>query len=272
MERNRLLMIGALLAAVVVVAGGFLLGVKPRLDAASSAQATQATVSQQNRDLETSIAALKKQSEGLDAVKAELATLQESVPAGVESGALITELNKNAAASGVSLDNIAFGAAAAYTAPQSAASTSTSATATDSASPAASDSASPTATPTSTTPASPTVATSSLITASNFTTIPVTIAVQGSYAQALAFLQGLRDGDRLVLVNSITSAEATSDGSTDSTTTSTNTTTTLNWTFAGFVYALTDAATAQQAQQSTTSTAAGTSSTDGSSTDTAAGK
>lgn len=267
MDRNRLMMIAAVLAAIVVLAGGFLLGVKPQLDAASTARATEASVTAQNAQLQTSLTSLKKQYDSLDDLKSELADLKQSVPADVETGSLITELNSVAKSSQATLSNIQFGSAAAYVAPVSAAAPAAAAStgtseATASATPSPSASA---------TPVAPVATTDSLITPSNFTTIPLTVSVQGTYAQALSFLQGMRDGDRLFLVTAITSAEGSSDTGSESTTDSVNATDTINWTFGGLVYALTDAASAQDTQQSTPSTAADAASAD-SSTDTAAGK
>jgi hypothetical protein len=265
MDRNRLMMIAAVVAAIVVVAGGFLLGVKPQLDAASTARATEDSVTAQNAQLQTSLTSLKKQYDSLDDLKSELADLKQSVPADVETGSLITELNGVAKSSQATLSNIQFGSASAYVAPVAAAAP---------AAAASTGTSEATATPSpsaSATPSAPIATTDSLITASNFTTIPLTVSVQGTYAQALAFLQGMRDGDRLFLVTNITSAAGSSDTGGESTTDSVNATDTINWTFGGLVYALADADSVQETQQSTTSTAADAASAS-SSTDTAAGK
>jgi Tfp pilus assembly protein PilO len=269
MDRNRLMMIAAVLAAFVVLAGGFFLGVQPQLKSAADAHSAEVAVTAQNEKLASTLASLRAQYSKLGTKKADLADLRKTVPAGVDSGSMITELNGIAEKSGVTLSNIQFGTAASYMPPVSAAAPAT-ATAGATASPSPSATASPT--PVASTPVAPAVTTDPLITAANFSTIPLTVTIQGSYADALSFLQGVRDADRLFMINTITSAAGTS-ASGDSTTDAANAAPdTLNWTFGGLVYALTDAKSAQQSQQNSSSTTAGSTTADGSSTDTAAGK
>lgn len=271
MDRNRLLMLAAMLAAVIVVAGGFFIGVQPQLASASSAQQSIASVGKQNDELGSSLGELKKLYADLPSLKTELAGRRASVPDDVETGAFITELNTVAKKTGVTVTNIVFQDPAAYVAPVTADATDSS----DSAKSTASPSAAPT--PAASTPASPVLTTDPLITAANFTDIAVSVGIQGTYAQALAFLQGLREGDRLFLITTLSSASAGSEATTDSSSTdspSTAATTSadaINWTFGGLVYALADADSVQETQQSTTSTAADAASAS-SSTDTAAGK
>ncbi|RKR75521.1 hypothetical protein [Frondihabitans australicus] len=266
MDRNRLLTIAAALAAVVVIAGGFFLGIQPKLSAASTAHAQEQSVTTQNESLDTNLAKLKSQFEKIDSLRAQLASKREAVPSDVASDTFITELNGIADSTNVTVSNITFGTPAAYAAPVSstpAASTTSTATASASASPSASATATAAPTPTATTPQAPTVATSPLITAANFTDIPVSMEIKGSYTQAIAYLQGLRDGKRLFLVTSITVTPAGSDGTTSSAPT---------WTFGGLIYALTDSTSATQEQQSTTSSTASGTASDSSTTDSAAGK
>ncbi|WP_431218736.1 hypothetical protein [Leifsonia xyli] len=57
--------------------------------------------------------------------------------------------------------------------------------------------------------------TSDKLTAANFSSLAVTLTVKGTYAQALAFVNGLQQGKRLFLVDGITTSS--SSGSTGST-------------------------------------------------------
>lgn len=264
MDRNRLLLICAALAAVVVVAGGFFLGVAPQLSSAATAKSQNHSVVSQNAALASATDELKSAYTKLDSLTTQLKVLQASVPDNGSSSELIREYYKIANSTGVTIVKIGNDDAQAYTPPASAATE----TPTDTASASASPSASATATPSAaaTVPVAPTVATNSKITAANFAALPVTVEVGGSYAQALAFMKGLHDGPRLFLVTAVTSSVRT-DTSSGSTTEAQSPN---DWTISGYVYALTDAASAQQSQQTSTSTASGT--TGDSSTDTAAGK
>jgi hypothetical protein len=89
--------------------------------------------------------------------------------------------------------------------------------------------------------AAPDVVTDPLITSSNFIVIPVSVSVDGSDEQALAFTSGVQNGSRLFLVNSIGT------GSTQGETTETDPATTpasgaSTWTLAGFIFVLDTAA------------------------------
>jgi Tfp pilus assembly protein PilO len=265
MDRNKLMMLAAGLAAAVVIVCGFLLGIQPQLSSADQAVKTEATVTGQNVKLQAGISALSRENGKLNSLRAHLGKLQTSVPADAAAADLIREYNSLAVSTQTSIVKITNGDAVAYAAPAPAAGASTTAT-TGSASPSAS--ATPTPTPTATTPAAPVAVSNTLITASNFSAIPVSVEIKGSYAQALAYMKGLHDGPRLFLVTAVTSG-VTSDGTETSTKVSQSPN---DWTISGYVYALTDAKSAQQSQQNSSSTTAGSTTADGSSTDTAAGK
>jgi hypothetical protein len=99
----------------------------------------------------------------------------------------------------------------------------------------------------------------------------VSVSIQGTYTQGLAFLDGLRTGKRLFVSSTISynSSSTTDTGSGASTTSAASTE--LDWTLGGLIYALTDSTTATQQQSTATSTAAGAAS-GSSTTDAAAGK
>lgn len=273
MDRNKLLMLAAALSAVVVVAGGFFLGISPKLQAVEAAHTQTATAETQNVTLTAGIGTLRSQFSKLDSLKAQLAGLSSSVPDDADSSSLIREYDLIASKTGTKVVGLTFKDAVSYTPPVATAAAGDG-TATASPSASASAPASPTPTATATTPIAPAAASNPLITAANFSAIPVTVEIRGSYAEALSFMQGLHDGSRLFLVTSLTSAVGgDSTTSTDAGATATGPQVPNDWTIGGYIYALADATTTQQSQQTSTSTAAGTTTpTDGSSSDTAAGK
>ncbi|ARC55739.1 hypothetical protein AS850_01440 [Frondihabitans sp. 762G35] len=268
MDRNRLLMIGAAVAALAVIAGGFLLGVQPQLQAADSASAQETSVRAQNASLVESTKTLESAYSKLDSLTTQLTSLKASIPQTGGLADLIREYNTLADKTDTTIVKIVNGDAEAYTPPAVAATATGSSSATATASP----SPSATAAPTSTLPVAPAVVTSPLITAANFSAIPVSVEIKGSYAQALEFLKGLHDGPRLFLVTQVTSSVSSTETSSAASGAAAASQSPNDWTISGLVYALTDAASAKAQQQSTsTSTAAGTA-TDASSADTAAGK
>lgn len=231
MTRNRLHMVLAVLAMVVVAAVGFFVGVQPQLARAADDKDRQASVETTNDTTAAELARLREQAKALPQMRSELQELEESVPASSRMPAFYDQVDAAAAAAGVTVSAITTSDAVAYTPPTPAdAAVPATTTATSEAS------ASPTSTPSpsaSATPAAPGVTTDPKITAANFTVIPVAISVDGSFAEALAFASEVQDMKRLFLVNSITSSA--SEPSTESTETSSTT-----WNFGGYVYVLSD--------------------------------
>lgn len=229
MSRNRMSLILALVAMAAVAVGGFFLAVQPQLTQAAAARTQTETVNESNDASRTELARLKTQAAKLPAMKQELSSLTASVPAGADLPAFINELDSVAAASGMQVSSFTSGDATAY-APAAAA-TNASAAAGSTAAPSAS--AEPSAATTAAAPAAPTapsVVTNAAITGQNFSVIPVTVAVDGSFDQALSFVNGVQNGQRLFLITTIGSTEKSGD---DGATTSAST-----WTFGGFIYVL----------------------------------
>ncbi|MFJ4295869.1 hypothetical protein [Curtobacterium sp. NPDC089689] len=236
MTRNRLSMLLAVASMVIVALAGFFFGVQPQLAQAAADREQQVGVDATNRTTASELARLKERAKSLPKLEAELATLTDSVPASASMSKFYASVDAVAARSGVKVSAITTADALAYTQP-----TSTTATApgTDStASPEASATATPDAEATGGASPSPTASTVTdpRITPANFSAIPVTVSVDGSFDQALAFVGGMQDGPRLFLVNAVSSTAAQSttggsdSGSSDATT----------WTFGGYVYVLSD--------------------------------
>lgn len=183
MNKNRMWVIGAILAIVVTVAGGWLVGIAPQLAVASSANTDRANVMAANARNEILLAKLKRDYQNIDALKNHVSTLQESVPTSADISSFVTELNSLANARRVTLKSITVSDAKPYTPTTQA--------------PAAK-----------TTPAS-SPQTNPKITSTNFVTIPVQIAVTGDYGKVLDFVNDVQLGQRLILVSTLSSTGAT---------------------------------------------------------------
>lgn len=225
MSRNRLSLLLAFVAMAVVAVGGFFLAVQPQLAQASAAQTQETNVEKTNHASRLELTRLREQAAKLPAMRQELAQLSASVPDGADLSSFIADLDGIASASGMEVSSYTTSDAVAY-APVAPAAP---AAAAPSASPSAASTAAPAAA-VPTAPAAPAVVTNGAITGENFSVIPVTIAVDGTFEQALAFLNGVQHGKRLFLVTSISSAEK---GGEDGTASDQST-----WTFGGSIYVL----------------------------------
>ncbi|TSD10411.1 hypothetical protein [Curtobacterium sp. KBS0715] len=221
MTRNRLNMLLAVVAMVVVALAGFFLGVQPHLAQAASDRTDQVTVDATNRTTAAELARLKERAESLPKLKAELAALTASVPSSASMSSFYGAVDSVAAKAGVKVSAITTSDAIAYTAP--AAATDAAAEATDGATAEPTTGATDEATAPLTDPA---------ISAANFSAIPVSVSVDGSFDQALSFVGGMQDGARLFLVTTVSSS--VSQDSTDPAAAAATT-----WTFGGYVYVLT---------------------------------
>ncbi|WP_130176078.1 hypothetical protein [Cryobacterium sp. SO1] len=197
MDKNRLWIIGCVMVMVVVLLGGFVLGIQPQLAAAAAANEERASVATSNAGQSAVLDQLKKDFENIDALNAELAPLSASVPSGTGMPAFVNQLDALAGATQVTLDGFTVTDATPYApvaAPVAAADPSAASTAEPV--PTSSDAAVPTA-------GVPPV-TSAQITETNFASLAVTVTVSGGYANALNFVNGLQTGERLFLVTGIT--------------------------------------------------------------------
>lgn len=227
MNKNRLSLFVALAATLVVLAGGWFLGAQPQLAQASDNSAQQADIDATNARNRAELHRLEKAYTSLDATKAELAALRASIPSSTDTASLLTQLNGAGAASGVTVTSITIGDPKSYTPvaaePDASASASPSAEATASAAPTAAA-----------TPAAPTPHSDAQITSANFVVVPVTVAVKGSYDQAIAFTKHVQNGDRLFLVNGLAATSSDSGGAPMDD---------QSWSLSGYVYVLADPAT-----------------------------
>ncbi|MBF4580458.1 hypothetical protein [Frigoribacterium sp. VKM Ac-2530] len=208
MDRNRIKMIVAALSGVAVLALGFLLGVQPQLASASAAAEQRSTVETQNEGLRATLAQLVTENDQLSTLAADRDTRRASVPDAADMPELIRQLDEMADAAGVPVTSFTTADAVSYEMPASAAAPVADAATTEGTAPAEGADASAAAPTEAAGPTAPTTFTDPAVTAANFSTIAVTVDIEGSYDQALDFVDRLQKGSRLFLVTTITSSEA----------------------------------------------------------------
>lgn len=210
MSKNRLWVIGAVLAIVVVIAAGWFIGISPQLAAASSANNDRINVMAANARNEILLAKLKRDYQNIDALKNQVATLQESVPASADISSFVTELNTLANARKVTLKSITVSDAKPYTpAIQAVKKGDTSA-----------------------------AQTNPKITSNNFVTIPVQIGVTGDYGKVLDFVNDIQQGRRLFLVSALSSMGSTNSKGVKGSPTMTGGAQRVDSSITGFIYVL----------------------------------
>ena len=171
---------------VVIVVGGWLLGIAPQLAIAATANSDRANAVVANTRNQVVLAKLKRDYENIDALKNQLSTLRDAVPPKADISSFVTELNTLAGAHKVTLKSITVSDAKPYTpATQAVAATSAK--------------------------ASNTPQTNPKITTANFVIIPMQISMTGDYGRVLDFVNDVQLGRRLILVSTLSSM-----GSTDS--------------------------------------------------------
>jgi Tfp pilus assembly protein PilO len=220
-SQNRLFLLLAVFAAVLVVAGSFFLGVQPQLAAAGANDAQRTSVEQRNAAAQVELTKLREENKTLASQKQALAQLQASIPSTASTSVFYRELDGIAASSGVTISSITTSDPSQYTNPGG----------TDGASAENETSV-------------PMPATDPTITGADFSLISVTVGVNGTFDQARAFLKGVQTGTRLFLVTNITSSAGETDEASASST----------WTFGGTVYVLADTTATPAATPSATAT------------------
>jgi Tfp pilus assembly protein PilO len=189
MTGNRIWMFGVALAAVVIVALGWLFGISPTLAQAELASSQAQSADAQNAAQQIALVKLKSQYDKLPELNTELTKLQLAVPATATLDDFLDQLQQLAQSTGVTITGFTaaeaglYGGAAAA-APKPAATSA----------PIPSGSATPSATPAATAPASSVT--------DRLFSVPVTITVKGSPDQVMAFTDASQKGTRLFLVTS----------------------------------------------------------------------
>lgn len=183
MNKNRMWVIGSILAIVATLAGGWVIGIAPQVSAAALANSQRLTLMQSNAKNEVLLAKLKRDYQNIDALKNEVVTLQKSIPTSADVSSFVTELNSLANARKVTLKSITVSDAKAYTP-------------TNQSTPGKSV-------------ASGSAQTNPKIGTKNFVTIPVAIGVTGDYGKVLDFVNDVQLGLRLFLVSALSTTGST---------------------------------------------------------------
>lgn len=191
---------------VIVVVGGWFLGIQPQLSAANAASESRTSEAARNATSERLLVTLKKDFEGIGKLKDSNAMLRRSVPSSAQLSTFVTELDVLSGQNAVSVTTITVSDAKAYTPPVIVAAAVTGVAASPTPSPSASAApvvAAPVA------PEAPLLVTNPKITAANFIAIPIELKISGPYANVLDFVKGLQAGERLFLVTNLSTAPPT---------------------------------------------------------------
>jgi Tfp pilus assembly protein PilO len=202
MTGNRLWMIGVALAAVVVVALGWLVGISPMLDRGSAATAQLRTVDAQNAAQRAGLVSLRAQFDDLPALRAQLEAIQGVIPETADLDDFLDELEAQAQDAGVTISTFTATEGALY----GAAIGTTPAAAAPSAAPAAAPAAAPTDASTPAATKAPSGVEGKLF------TIPITVAVKGQPSNVMEFTDSVQKTGRFFLVTSSTFTGASTPG------------------------------------------------------------
>lgn len=184
MNKNKLWVVGAVLVMVALVAGGWLIGIQPQLSAVASANQNRISVASQNAKNQMLLSKLKRDYEGITALKNQLNILRAAVPAGADISTFVSELNGLASTHKIIVKSISVSDAKPYApAPPVASST-------------------PGGRPS-------VMTTNPRVTTANFVLIPVQFSVTGNYATVLDFVHDVQTGPRLFFVSTFTTTGST---------------------------------------------------------------
>jgi Tfp pilus assembly protein PilO len=215
MSSQRIWIAGCAFVMVASVALGWLLGASPLLAAASANREAREAAEAQNSIYSEELAALKVQFEGLPQLEDELEALRAELPPQADQPEYLAQLASAAQRHNVQLTSITAADAVAY-APAvaevpAAEVPAAEAPAGDAEGPEAPAEAAvePVAAPA----GAGVPVTSPLVTAENFISIPMTLAVEGSYGNVLDFVESVQKGTRLSAVTAFsTSTDAAGGG------------------------------------------------------------
>jgi Tfp pilus assembly protein PilO len=216
MSSQRIWIAGCAFVMVASVALGWLLGASPFLAAASANREAREAAQAQNSIYSEELAALKVQFEGLPELEDELGELREELPPQADQPEYLAQLASAAQRHNVQLTSITAADAVAYApaAPEVPA-------AEVPAPEAPADAEAPEATaeavtePVAAAAGAGVPVTSPLVTAENFISIPMTLALEGNYGNVLDFVESVQKGTRLSAVTAFSTSTDAAGGGTD---------------------------------------------------------
>ncbi len=205
MNTNKLWMLGSLLISGVILLAGWFIGVSPMLASAASSELDLAATRSTNAAHAATLDDLTQRSSELPALKAESEALQQEVPLDADLSDFIRSINGIQEQTGTVVtdltvsDGIPFSPVVPEVEPV--------ASTGDAEADAAAASAA-----TDIEAVASSGASSQLLTPENFTAVPVTVAVDGTLEQVLAFIDALQSGQRVYLVTDLAVAQDATTG------------------------------------------------------------
>jgi Tfp pilus assembly protein PilO len=204
MSTRRIWIAGCALVMVAAVALGWLLGASPLLGAAKADGDARKAAEAQNAVYSNELAALKTQFEGLEELEEELVALREELPPRADQPDYLDQLASSAQRHSVRLTSITAADAVAY-APTTAEVAVAETPPADAETPDAAAEAE--AVPVPAPDGAGVPVTSPLVTAENFVSIPVTLALEGNYGNVLDFVESVQTGTRLSAVTAFSTSK-----------------------------------------------------------------
>jgi Tfp pilus assembly protein PilO len=205
MSTRRIWIAGCAIVMVASVALGWLLGASPLLASASADGDAREAAQAQNTLYSEELAALKVQFEGLPQLEDELGELRAELPPRADQPDYLAQLATAAERHNVQLTSITAADAVAY-APTVAEIPVAEAPAADAEAPDAANAEAPAALVPAVGAGVP--VTSPLVTAENFVSIPMTLALEGGYGNVLDFVESVQKGTRLSAVTAFSTSAA----------------------------------------------------------------
>jgi Tfp pilus assembly protein PilO len=213
MSSRRIWIAGSALVMVAAIALGWLLGASPLLAVASADGEARKAAQAQNIIYTEELAGLKTQFEGLEQLEDDLAELREELPPQADQPNYLAQLATAAQRHNVQLTSITAADALAY-APTAAEVPVAEAPAADAEAPEAATETS--AEPVAAAAGAGVPVTSPLVTADNFISIPMTLALEGNYGNVLDFVESVQRGTRLSAVTAFSTSKDATGSSVDS--------------------------------------------------------
>ena len=178
MNQIKMRVAGAILLILLIVGGGWFLGIEPSLAIASSANQERVRVNSLNNLNEFFLAKLRSDYQNITALQSQLNLLRVSVPTTANLSKFISELNSLASKENVTVKSIQFNDAKPYSFIGQTLG--------------AAGKQEP-----------PPPLSNSKITSTNFVVIPMQISVTGIYSDVLDFLNSVQVGPRLCLITTL---------------------------------------------------------------------
>lgn len=201
---------GAIVVALLLLVATWFLLLSPVRDGSSTVRAEAEQVEMSNETLNTRVTKLRQQFAEIDTYRAELAALEERIPSTVDYQSIVDEIERSVDRSNVFLISISSAGGIVPVTPFTELKQDTTTASDTGESTTVESSASTSSAPQTVSGAEPTRTGALSTQIPGFYQIPLTITVQGDYAEILKFSQTLQeDSDRVLLVPSVAASALT---------------------------------------------------------------